>query len=259
MCWTRFALSVLPRSSGGKGARPALVAAILWIWCGIGLAELPSTLPAAAPAGIDAVLWGRMIEVDARAGKIADLTAEFEQKKFTPLLKKPMVSSGTVKAKGSAMLWDTRAPEPTMMRVDEKEVRIFYPNQKIVEVYPLEGQLSALAASPLPRLASLIPHFRFAAAKGADLGEEERADRLVVELTPIDKSLREHVDHVTVLIDAERGFILAFQLIDADGERTVIRFTNVKTNGKLDDGKLELKLPEGVKTVRPLENLGGGK
>jgi outer membrane lipoprotein-sorting protein len=75
-------------------------------------------------------------------------------------------------------------------------------------------------------------------------------------MTPIDKELAEHVESVTVLIDAERGFILACQMIDADGERTVIRFSNVKTNTHLDDSRLRLNLPAEVKTVRPLENLG---
>ena len=197
-----------------------------------------------------------MIAVDARAEKIRDLSADFEQRKYTPLLKKPMISAGAVRAKGSAMFWDTRKPEPTLMRVDEKEVRIYYPGQKTVEVYPLAGQLAALAASPLPRLAALVPHFSFSPGAAKDLEEEEAANRLVVKLTPIDPSLREHVDHVTVLIDADHGFILAFQLIDADGERTVIRFSQVKTNENLDDARLELKLPADVKTVRPLENLG---
>jgi outer membrane lipoprotein-sorting protein len=219
-------------------------------------ADPSTTLPATPPAGIDAALWTRMIAIDAKAEKILDLSADFEQQKFTPLLKKPMISSGTVRAKGSAMFWDTRKPEPTMMRVDEKEVRIYYPNAKTLEIYPLAGQLSALAASPLPRLAALLPHFKFAPASAKDLGEQEAANRLPVQLTPIDESLREHVDHVTVLIDADRGFILAFQLIDADGERTVIHFTNVKTNQNLEDARLQLALPADVKTVHPLENLG---
>ena len=219
-------------------------------------AELPTTLPASPPAGVDAALWARMTAIDSKAGGIIDLTADFEQQKFTQLLKKPMVSSGTVQAKGTAMLWDTRTPEPTIMRVDESEVRIYYPQQNTVEIYPLAGQLSSLAASPLPRLAALLPHFTFAKGTAKNSGQEERADQLVIHLTPIDASLKEHVGSVTVLIDATRGFILAFQLVDSDGERTLIRFSNVKTNANIEDARLNLKLPDNVKSVRPLENLG---
>ena len=219
-------------------------------------ADSPATLPASPPTGVDAALWARMMAVDSKAGKIVDLTADFEQQKFTQLLKKPMISSGTVHAKGTAMLWDTRTPEPTIMRVDESEVRIYYPRQKTVEIYPLAGQLSSLAASPLPRLAVLLPHFAFAKGTAKDFGQEERADQLVIHLTPTEASLKEHVDSVTVLIDTGRGFILAFQLVDSDGERTLIRFNNVKTNANIEDARLNLKLPADVKTVRPLENLG---
>ncbi len=59
-----------------------------------------------------------------------------------------------------------------------------------------------------------------------------------------------------VLIDAEHGYILAFELVDSDGEKTVIRFSNVKVNTGIAEGALKLELPAGVKTVRPLENLG---
>ena len=220
------------------------------------LAEAPSSLPATAPAGINAALWSRMIAADAKAESITDLTADFEQQKFTPLLKKPMVSTGSVRSKGAAMLWDTRSPEPTLMRVDEQEVRIFYPKQKTVEIYPIGGQLGTLAASPLPRLAALLPHFQFAAASAGVFGQKENADRLIIAMKPTEAELREHLDSVTVMIDVDHGYILAFELIDSDGERTVIHFTNVKTNTHLEKDQLNLKLPADVKTVRPLENLG---
>ena len=52
-----------------------------------GRAAGPATLPAAPPAGIDAPLWERMKRIDAKVGHVVDLTANFEQRKFTPLLK----------------------------------------------------------------------------------------------------------------------------------------------------------------------------
>ena len=83
--------------------------------------------------------------------KIADLTADFEQQKFTAMLKKPLISSGAVAVRGSAMLWKTRKPEPSELQIDQKEVRIYYPAQETIEVYQVEQKLGQLAASPLPR------------------------------------------------------------------------------------------------------------
>jgi outer membrane lipoprotein-sorting protein len=247
---------MIPKSRSCVIPAPGIFPTALLLLTPLCLAASPATLPATVPAGIDGVLWERMKSIDAKAETIADLTANFEQEKFTPLLKKPLVSKGTVVAKGSAMLWDTRSPEPTLMRVDENEVAIYYPNHKTAEVYPLAGQLAAMSSSPVPRLATLLQHFKFAPAAAKDLGERDNPGRLAFRLTPTDSAIREHVDNVCVLIDADHGFILIFQLIDADGERTVIRFSDVKVNTKIDDSRLRLSLPAAVKIVHPLEDLG---
>lgn len=216
--------------------------------------RLSAAVPAQTQPTTSPALWQRMTEIDAKGAAVVDLTADFEQRKFTPLLKKPMVSTGTVKARGAAMLWDTQKPQPTVMLVDETGVSMYYPAEKTVEIYPLEGQLGSLAASPLPRLELLKQHFSF----------EEQADaqpiagKLALKLTPLAGVIREHVDRVHVLLDVERGLIDRFELIDVDGERTVITFSNIKTNTSMKDADLQLKLPGNVKTVRPLEKIGAG-
>jgi outer membrane lipoprotein-sorting protein len=219
-------------------------------------AAAPSDLPTTAPAGLDAGLWERMKLIDQAAARIEDLTADFEQQKFTPLLKNPMTSVGTVWARRSQMLWNTRAPEPTVLHVDESQVMLFYPKQRTVEIYPLSGQLAQLAASPVPRLADLLRHFRFAPASAQDLGVAPDPNHEVFLLTPTDPEIREHLKNVTVLIDAKAGYILEFKSVDADDEITILRFSDVKTNSKFDDARLQLNLPADVKTIRPLATLG---
>src|SRR4051812_396232 len=117
---------------------------VLFILCAI-VSLVRAAEPTTAPAGTDPALWQHMLAVNERGAKIKDLTADFEQKKFTPLLKRPLVSSGTVSVVGSAMRWDTAKPEPTAMLINEKEVRLLYPNQKTLEVYPLDQRLGSLA------------------------------------------------------------------------------------------------------------------
>jgi hypothetical protein len=47
-------------------------------------------------------------------------------------------------------------------------------------------------------------------------------------------------------------------MTDADGDRTVLAFTNVQVN--IDLGDLELKIPAGAKVTHPLDGLpAGGK
>src|SRR4051812_20857259 len=79
-----------------------------------------------APAGVDEKLWNLMLQIDAQGAKITDLKADFTQEKFTPLLKKPLISTGTISIKGSAALWKTVEPSPTVMRIDAKEASLFF-------------------------------------------------------------------------------------------------------------------------------------
>src|SRR5437016_5461359 len=108
-------------------------------------------LAGAAPA-TNPALWTRLTEIDSRAAKLTDLSADFEQQKFTTLLKKPLTSRGKVRIAGSTMRSDTTEPEPSIMLIDDKEVRLYYPKESTLEIYALGQQLGSLAASPLPKL-----------------------------------------------------------------------------------------------------------
>jgi len=218
---------------------------------------VPTTAPAPATAPSDA--FQRQLEaIDQRAGNIKDLTADFVQEKRSPLLRKPMVSRGTVRAKGAAALWETTEPEPTRMSLDPQSLRIYYPNQKTVEEYPMRGQLGMMASSPLPRLEAIRQSFNLLPDDGAGLPKIEGVPNLVpVRMTAKEPELAKYVDHVRVLLDADRGVVLAFEMVDPDGEQTVIRFSNVRVDTGVTDDAMQLNPAPGTKVVRPLE--GNGK
>jgi len=212
----------------------------------------------AAPADVDEKLWNLMLQIDAQGAKITDLKADFTQEKFTPLLKKPMISTGTISIKGSAALWTTAQPSPTVMRIDAKEAKLFFPEQKVVEIYPVDQQLGALAASPFPRLEVTKKYFMFERIAAKELSPDaDEAKHLALRMKPIDAELRKHLDEVSVLLEISSGLVLQAQTIDADGDRTVMKFSNIKTNTGLKDRDVEMDLPPGVKITHPLEGLGG--
>jgi outer membrane lipoprotein-sorting protein len=193
-----------------------------------------------------------MEQINDRGAKIKFLTADFSQEKFTPLLKKPLLSSGKINVSGPLMRWDTNKPEPTVMRIGEKEVELYYPKQKVVEIYPVDERLGSLAASPLPRLDVLKRFFRFEEITG-----ESSSEKLALKLAPIDESLAKHIDSVQVLLDVQQGYILRAEMLDADGDRTVITFSNISTGTRPPDDSLKIELPPDVKITRPLEGLHG--
>jgi outer membrane lipoprotein-sorting protein len=217
-----------------------------------------SSSPKQPPAGVDAALWSRMVAIDERAGRIQSLVADFEQRKFTALLKRPLVSSGVVRVKGSTMRWDTRQPHGSVLLITEREVRIFYPDPPpgVVEIYGIDQRMGELAASPLPRLAVLKDRFSFQQVPTAELDPKvDPARFLALRMTPIDPALREHVREVRVLLDVSAGYIVRAEMTDADGDRTLLHFTSVTLNTIA--GEIDLKVPAGAKVTRPLEGIEG--
>jgi len=248
-----------------RGVIMRLVLRRLSILSALAAAPLMASAPVAqrAPAAAaDGELRTRLDDIDRRAGQAKDLTARFEQQKFTALLKKPLVSSGKVRTKGSVVRWDTEAPEPAVLHSDGREIRMYYPRQKVVEVYPIDRRLTDLASSPLPRLAALREHFQIDKADlkdvealqggGAQSGEGS-GPRIALRLTPTDELLKQHVDRVMVLLDADAACVVGVEVDDADGDRTVMRFSDVKLNAGLKDADVALALPPGTKVSRPLE------
>jgi outer membrane lipoprotein-sorting protein len=216
-----------------------------------GRSDAPATRPA-----IDPALLEELTELDARMERIGDVTADFEQQKHTAMLRRPLVSSGTVRVAGGRTRWDTRQPMPTVMLIDPRDVRMYYPQHKTLEIYALEQRLGQLAASPVPRLSVLREFFAIERTPVEELRDPDSRGRfLALRLTPLEPALARHLQQVRALIDLDAAVGVKLETTDADGEVTVIRFRNVRLNQGLTDADLELRVPEGTKVSRPLAGM----
>lgn len=215
-----------------------------------------------APA-LDPATEAKLVDIDARAGKIRDYAARFEQRKYTALLRKPLVSGGRVRSVGTVVRWDTETPEPSVLLVEGTEIRTYYPKQKLVEVFPLDRRMADLVASPVPRLASLRQSFAFAPADPAAIRKEvadlppSSGDEVAVRLVPTSDFLRRHVREVRVLLDAKSALMLCVVTVDADGDRTVVRVIDPKVNAGSAAADLALAVPPGTRVSKPMERAGG--
>ena len=214
-----------------------------------------SSQPATAPT--DKALWARLSEIDARAAKVQGLSANFEQQRFTALLTRPLVSSGKIRIHGPQMRWDTEKPERSVMLIDQREAKIYYPIQKSLEIYALDQRLGELAASPLPRLDTLKRKFSFEQIPESQMGARSDHQFLALRLVPTDASLREHVHDVRVLLDVRAACVVRAEMIDSDDEKTVLSFSNIQVN--VDVGDLSLNVPPGTRISHPLEALERGR
>jgi outer membrane lipoprotein-sorting protein len=205
---------------------------------------------------MEAALWKSLSDIDARAARIQSLSASFQQQKFTALLTRPLVSSGVVKIRGAQIRWDTAQPEKSVLLMDPRHVEIFYPAQKVLEVYTVDQRMGELAASPLPRLEVLKKQFSIRQVPAADLQEKDQTGRFIaLSLEPSEASLRQHVQQVRVLLDVGHACLVKAEITDSDGERTLLSFSDVRIN--VDVGELGLTVPTGTKISHPLEGLEG--
>ncbi len=196
----------------------------------------------------------RLEAIDRRAASIDHLTARFVEHKYTALLKRPMVSKGQVRIKATRALWETFEPHRTTTLVDDELVRIHYPRRKVVEVYPLDDRMRQLFVSPIPRLAALRNHFSIESVPLSEVPKAFRDEKrfMTIRLTPKDETLRGFMERADVVIDTTIACAVRVDMIDADGERTVLTFSKIETHKRWDEHRLDLVFPEGTKIVYPL-------
>ena len=141
-----------------------------------------------------------------------------------------------MKIRGSQVRWDTQKPERSVLLINEREAKIYYPDQGILEIYTLDRRLGELAASLLPRLELLGRKFSFEQIPASDM--EEKADPkgfLALRLMPTDAMLSEHVRQVRVLLDVNAAHIVKAEVTDSDGElRKDWRMTQGQVTGDHD-------------------------
>lgn len=216
-------------------------------------AEPPPDAGKASAEVRDPGLASVLAKMDQNAAKIRDLTARFKEEKYTALLKKPLVSEGLVRIRGTRSLWEAETPHRAFTLIGPDEVRMYYPERATVEVYEIGTQLRFLALSPLPRLATLQEHFQISLLPLEQIaGPWDARTHVGLRLTPKSGSLREYIETVHVVLDRESSYVRRAVLIDADGDRTVLTFSDIRANTGLNDADMALVLPPGTKLVHPL-------
>lgn len=228
-----------------------------------GPAPQPEVVPAPAPAAADsdrdrAELERSLQAIDARAATIRTLRGTFTQRKHTPVLKKPMVSSGTFAIKGSRTRWETLEPRRSVITIDDRGLRLYYPDQKLVEIYEVGEDIRELAASPLPRLGKLRVHFDIERDRTIERpARQGAADLLGLELASRTDEMKRHIARIRVLIDTAVPVVRWMEIEDVDGERTEIELNNVEADAEVADAEVVFQAAPGTREVRPIRGGAG--
>ncbi len=181
--------------------------------------------------------------IDRRAAEIEAVEARFTERRYTTLLRAPMESSGTIRAVAGVVRWDTTTPGRSTTVITESEVRIFYPEDPLLEVWELTSRVGQLTSSPIPQIATLRDLFEIASAGG-------KPGFITLRLTPLDPRAREHLDHIRLEIDRSTGVVMRVEISMVDGDRTEIVLDKIKVNTGISKKDLAIEIPPDTPVVR---------
>ena len=192
-------------------------------------------------------------QIESSSKKIRSLTAQFVQARHTPLLKKPMVSHGHVELVNEYLRWETKAPHPSTMLVGAACVKLYYPEDSLLEIYPVGGRRAGVAGVPLPQFSEISDQFNILQVPVAELNTEADPNKFLgVHLIPRTAEIRRQIGEMQILIDIRQSVATKIIMIGADAERTEIVFTKIRLN-EIDESKeLEIDLPEKVSVIWPV-------
>ena len=186
-------------------------------------------------------------KLDERTAQIEDLTAHFTREKHSILLRKPLVSKGSVWVLGDKVKWETKEPRASLMLVSNRSARLYDPESNRVEIYPISAGLAAIIGTPLPRFARLKESFLIERVQ-----PDNESEHIVLKLSPLDEELAKHIASITVWIDTKIPAATTLEMVDAEGDRTTITFSRIKLNQDLKDTDFELELPDDAMIEYPM-------
>ena len=180
---------------------------------------------------------------DASQATLTTLSAKFVERKEIGLLKNAIVQKGQFyHTKPDKFLWEYTAPEPKMLLMNGKSLVAYYPVQKQAE--EIQTRLSR----------RLVKYFGLGQAFG-DLSEYysltlDRENTLagthLVVLKPKLKRLEKRLLEVRIWLDDKVNQVRQLEYREADGDRTLFTFDEIKVNAEISPGRYEIKFPGDV-------------
>lgn len=168
------------------------------------------------------------------------LEAHFSQVLLEADSDRAQVSEGTFYLhRPQRFRWDYTRPAPQLVVADGEHLWLFDPDLEQATVRRLDDGLSSTPAMLLSGDGNFDDSFRVGAAY-----HEDGFDW--VELAPISAA----ADFAGVRVGFENGRLASMELIDALGQTTVIRFSDVQVNIPLDPALFQFTPPPGVDVIR---------
>jgi outer membrane lipoprotein carrier protein len=202
------------------------------------LAPVAALIAAWVPGALAGEAEDLARRLEERHRRLTDLTARFVQKYRSGALGREVVERGVVSIKQPGrMRWEYQQPEKKLFVSDGKTFYFYVPADKQVLVREQAGERS-VPAQLLSGRGDLLSEFK------ASIEDSPEGRRLLL----IPRSPDPEVESVLVDLD-EQARIRSIEVVDAQGNRSLFEFHDIKENVGLKDKLFHFEVPRGVEVV----------
>ncbi len=168
--------------------------------------------------------------------------ADFEQKSYVKLMNQTQTAKGQVQIKKPGkMRWEYKAPEPQILVSDHKTLWLYVPEDEQVTKVPVASVYSsntpALFLSGRGKLTEIFNVLQVS----------EEGNEITVVLGA--KTEDQNLDRLVLYVDNKNYQITGSTVYDKLGNRTDIRFQNIKINMDIPAETFQFNIPEGVELL----------
>lgn len=187
---------------------------------------------------------------------IDSISAAIYQKKKNPLLKKEILTEGTIVLKKPNLLfWDVTKPERISIIVDGKIMWVYHPDLKEAQKYVLSEQFMARQTMEF-FLSALTMSFE-ETGKRFDIAAYNSDDSFVFAMKPKSGMVRKYLSDVYIWYKHNEGIPYKFEVIGKNENTTVTELKDIKLNPPVNENIFRFDAPEGV-VITNIENEGRG-
>jgi outer membrane lipoprotein-sorting protein len=193
--------------------------------------------------------------MDQAAAKFRSMSAKIERTKHTSVLNSDDTESGTVYMKKTVArvegLMNIIKPDKKTSAFAGREVQIYYPNMKEVDIYDAGKngeQLEQFLTLGFGTAGTDLEKTYKMRVLGTEVVKGEKTAHL--ELIPKSGEAKKLVKQIDLWI-GERNYPVQEKIFEPSGDYDLWSYSDVQINGDLKDQDVQLKLPAGVKKVYP--------
>jgi outer membrane lipoprotein-sorting protein len=192
--------------------------------------------------------------MEAAGRQFRTLEADIERTKVTVIVDDHSTDYGKVyfarRGDASRIRLSITRPSQQELLVDEGKARLYFPRINQVQEYDLgENQDKAefLVIGFGASNASLREYY------DVTLAGEETVDGVptsVLDLKPRSTEVSAMFSTIRLWVDQERWVPVQSRLTEVGGDYLIVKFSNIRTNGRIPESTFELRLPRDVQIIR---------